>query len=690
MVRERAEKLLKTMLGEETTFRDGQWEAIKTVAMNRNRALIVQRTGWGKSIVYFIATNLLREEGKGITLLISPLLSLMRNQIEMAERIGVRAVTINSNNPGEWDAVKADLLSNSCDILLVSPERLASREFNEFLASIPGNIGMLVVDEAHCISDWGHDFRPDYRRIVGIIDNLPAGIPVLATTATANDRVVNDIREQFGDNIEILRGPLARQSLRIQTIVLRDQAERLSWLAENIPHLPGTGIIYCLTIADCGRVASWLQSRGLDVCAYHSKLENEERKNREQRLINNEIKALVATVALGMGFDKPDLGFVVHYQRPGSLVAYYQQIGRAGRNLDNAYAILLSGGEDDEIQDYFIQQAFPSAEEMLQVQRAIEEADDGLSIPSILRFINLSQSRVEKCVKLMEIEGAIFKNGSKYYRSANPWYPDEDRMNRVTALRYEELQRMQEFVLTDECFMRMVAEELDDPYARDCGKCANCLEPFFPEETDHELVKDAVLFLRRCYLSIQPRKQWPAFGDSQYKGKISTDLMNQEGRALCRYGDAGWGMMVKTGKYEDGWFNDELVDAALDLIINHWEPEPEPEWVTAIPSLRHPDLVPDLARRIAAQLCIPYYQVLAKTKDTAEQKMMENSSQQARNALDAFSIVEDCPGGPVLLIDDMVDSRWTLTVCGALLQEAGSGPVFPLVLAATWSGGDSD
>ena len=345
-MREQAEELLKTMLGEDTAFRDGQWEAIELVVAQKERTLLVQRTGWGKSIVYFIATGLLRAEGKGITLLISPLLSLMRNQIEMAERIGTRAVTINSNNPEEWDAVKADLQSNKCDILLISPERLASSEFNEFLASIPGNIGMLVIDEAHCISDWGHDFRPDYRRIVGIIENLPAGIPVLATTATANDRVVNDIREQLGYDLKILRGPLARESLRIQTIALRDQAERLVWLAENIPRLPGTGIIYCLTVTDCSRVATWLKSRGLNVYEYHAKLDKGDRIDREQRLINNEVKALVATVALGMGFDKPDLGFVIHYQRPGSLVAYYQQIGRAGRNLDNAYAILLSGGED--------------------------------------------------------------------------------------------------------------------------------------------------------------------------------------------------------------------------------------------------------------------------------------------------------------------------------------------------------
>ncbi|MDD3888833.1 MAG: RecQ family ATP-dependent DNA helicase [Syntrophomonadaceae bacterium] len=690
MVRERAEELLKTMLGEDKTFRDGQWEAIETVVVRKERALIVQRTGWGKSIVYFIATKLLREEGKGITLLISPLLSLMRNQIEMASKIGIRAATINSSNPDEWDEIEAELQKNSCDILLITPEKLVSRGFNELLAGIPGNIGMVVVDEAHCISDWGHDFRPDYRRIVGIIEKLPAGVPVLATTATANDRVVNDIKEQLGEDLKIMRGPLTRQSLRIQTVVLKDQAERLAWLAENISRLPGTGIIYCLTIVDCRRVATWLQSVGINAFDYHGKINNEDRINREQQLLHNEVKALVATTALGMGFDKPDLGFVVHYQRPGSLVAYYQQIGRAGRNLDNAYAILLNGGEDDEIQDYFIKHAFPDGNEMRTVLSIIADANDGISIASILRDVNLSENRIKNCIELMEIEGAIFKSGGKYYRSTNPWEPDEDRMNRVTKLRYQELQQMQDFVLTDKCYMQVVAEELDDAYAEPCGKCANCQDPFFQESVNTELVNKAILFLRRGYLSIKIRKKWPALGVGRFRGNIAAGYQNQEGRALCRYGDAGWGTLVKSGKYKDGRFSDELVEAAVELINDHWQPEPMPEWVTAIPSRRHPELVPGLAKRVAALLDIPYHQVLTKTKDTVEQKMMENSNQQANNALEAFSVIEDCPRGPVLLIDDMVDSRWTLTVCGALLQETGSGPVFPLALAATWSGGDSE
>jgi len=366
-MKSRAQELLRNMLGDTASFREGQWEAIDSV-IGGNKTLVVQRTGWGKSIIYFIATRLFREQGAGPTILISPLLSLMRNQIDIASRIGIRAVSINSSNEEEWQEVEVLLQKGECDVLLVSPERLSNQRFlTGVLPSIKGGIGMFVVDEAHCISDWGHDFRPDYRRIVKIVKNLPPNVPILATTATANSRVIGDIDEQIGPNLTILRGRLARESLKLQRIKLEDQAERLAWLAENLPIIDGSGIIYCLTIADCRRVSRWLHERGINVLEYHGKLEDGLRLEYEQRLLANEVKALAATIALGMGFDKPDLGFVIHYQRPGSLVVYYQQIGRAGRAVDNAYAVLLNGREDDEIQDYFINNAFPTAYEMEQV-----------------------------------------------------------------------------------------------------------------------------------------------------------------------------------------------------------------------------------------------------------------------------------------------------------------------------------
>ncbi len=680
-MKEHADALLRTMLGPTAGFRRDQWEAIEAVVRQRSRVLVVQRTGWGKSLVYFIATKLLRDQGAGPTVLVSPLLSLMRNQIEMAERIGIRAATINSANQDEWQVTEDQLEAGACDILLVSPERLANQRFlQQTLPAIHGGIGLFVVDEAHCISDWGHDFRPDYRRIVRIVRALPRQVPVLGTTATANDRVVADIVEQLGSGLQVFRGTLARPTLRLQTIRLADQAERLAWLTEHLPRLPGTGIIYCLTVADCRRVSEWLRGHHIDAPAYHGDLDNVVREALEQRLLRNEVKALVATVALGMGFDKPDLGFIVHYQRPGSVVSYYQQIGRAGRAVEDASVILLNGREDDEIQDYFIQSAFSGAGEMQQILTVIEQSN-GLTVNEILRRINLSRPRVERALKLLEVDGAITHSQTRYRRTVNPWRADLERARRVTAQRRRELTRMQDFVSHTTCLMEFLTRELDDPEARPCGRCANCAGDIVSRTADLGLVQDAISFLRRDSQVIESRKQWPPGGIGGRSGRIPADRQNMEGRALCIYGDAGWGQAVAAGKYQARRFANDLVVAASDLIQNRWRPEPQPEWVTAIPSLRHPILVPDFAQRLAQVLNLPFYPVLVKVSDAPEQKSMHNSLQQAANVANVFQVQGKCPAGPVLLVDDVVDSRWTLSICGCLLREAGSGPVHPFTLA---------
>ncbi len=669
------------MVGSAADFRPGQWEAIQAVAEGRARILVVQRTGWGKSLVYFIATKLLRDGRGGPTVLISPLLSLMRNQLQMAERIGIRAATINSANTDEWKAVEDRLEAGECDVLLVSPERLANERFlQRTMPAMRDGIGMFVVDEAHCISDWGHDFRPDYRRIVRIVRALPARVPVLGTTATANDRVVADIVTQIGPGMQVFRGPLARETLRLQTIRLADQSERLAWLAEHLPRLPGTGIVYCLTVADCLRVSEWLRLHQIDAPAYYGDLDNELRGALEQRLLRNEVKALVATVALGMGFDKPDLGFIVHYQRPGSVVSYYQQIGRAGRAVAEGHVILLNGREDDEIQDYFIATAFPGTEEMQQIIHAVE-ASEGLTVAEVLKEVNLSRPRVERALKVLEVDGALVRDRTRYRRTLNPWSADAERARRVTEQRRHELARMQEFVTHTGCLMEFLVRELDDPTAAPCGRCANCRGTVVPDDAPFALVQDAVSFLRQDSQAIEPRRQWPAGGVGRWAGRIPLLLQNREGRALSVYGDAGWGRLVAEEKYHVGSYSDDLVAAAFDLIRHRWQPQPAPEWVTAIPSQRHPTLVLTFAERLARLLGLPFHAVLLKIADAAEQKMMQNSAQQAANVAGVFEVGGACPGGPVLLVDDVVDSRWTMTVCGTLLREGGSGPVHPFALA---------
>ncbi|MCL5961634.1 MAG: RecQ family ATP-dependent DNA helicase, partial [Chloroflexi bacterium] len=533
--------MLRQMLGPGTSFREGQWPAIKAIAYQRRRVLVVQRTGWGKSLVYFLATRLLRDQKVGPTLLISPLLSLMRNQIAMAERIGIRAVTINSTNEEQWATIEGVLAEDACDILLISPERLNNDRFlKTVLPLLGGRIGLFAVDEAHCISDWGHDFRPDYRRIVRVLQALPAKVPVLATTATANNRVVADVEAQLGSGLLIQRGPLARTSLRLQNIRLLDQSERLAWLSECLPEIPGSGIVYCLTVADTERVARWLQSRGITALSYHADLSAEERNSREDDLLANRVKALVATVALGMGFDKPDLGFVIHYQRPGSVIAYYQQVGRAGRAVDEASGILLSGREDDEIQAYFIRTAFPPADLMVKVLEQLEGAE-GLTIRQLQTLINVSHGALERALKLMEIDGAVARERHTYFRTPNPWNADIERAQQVTERRRAELKEMQEYLAHAGCLMEFLAHALDDPAAEPCGRCANCSGEGLPSSMEPQVVNDAVTFLKGAILEVPPRRQWPLGAFQNHKGSIPEDKRSQVGRVLSLYGDAGWG-----------------------------------------------------------------------------------------------------------------------------------------------------
>lgn len=679
-------------------FRDGQWESIEAL-MNRRRLLVVQRTGWGKSMVYFLATRLLRDRGAGVTLLISPLLALMRNQLEAARRIGVRGETINSSNTEDWDRVETDLLNDRIDVLLVSPERLANDVFRQnVLSRIAERVGLFVVDEAHCISDWGHDFRPDYRRITRVLQALPANIPVLATTATANDRVVEDVMSQLGEDIVLERGPLVRESLKLQNLTLPSPAARMAWLAQTIPTLPGSGVVYALTKRDAERVAEWLRINDIEAQAYHSDLADDEdgalsrREVLEEQLLRNEIKVLVATVALGMGFDKPDLGFVIHFQRPGSVVHYYQQVGRAGRAVDEAYGVLLHGEEDTSITNFFIQSAFPPQAHVEEILNALDQTEEGCSVRELEGCLNISHGAIQKALKYLSVESPspITKIKSKWNATASAESYEIDRayVASITAIREEEQEQMSDYMKHTGCLMEFLADALDDPSAGPCGKCAGCVgAPLLAPTFDSDLANRAAVFLRRSYQALLPRKQWPAggalpeYGFSGMIRKKESDLRAEEGRALCLWRDAGWGEMVARGKYELGRFEDELVWAVVDM-MEAWGPEPSPAWVACISSLRRPELVPDFARRLAAALDLPFYACLAKVRDNSEQKHMENSFQQAHNLdgvfeIDSSQVLE----GPCLLLDDMTDSGWTFTVAAALLRRAGCSAVYPVALA---------
>lgn len=659
----------------ESTFRPDQLDVITSVVADRQRVLLVQRTGWGKSAVYFIATRLLRDRGAGPTLLVSPLLALMRNQIDAAVGMGISARSINSANVDDWDRVIADVEADAVDVLLISPERLANPKFRQtVLPSVTNRGGLLVVDEAHCISDWGHDFRPDYQRIVRVLDLLPEGVPVICCTATANDRVVADVTQQLGSELAPIRGPLARDGLRLQCLPTAHPAWRLAWLAETIPTFDGTGIVYCLTIRDAERVADWLQRQGIEAAAYSGATDPAERETIERRLLDNDLKVVVATSALGMGFDKPDLAFVIHYQAPGSPIAYYQQVGRAGRGLVDSWGILCSGPEDIDIQDHFIRTAFPDPELAQQVVALLEEAPESISKNELMETVNVRPGALDLLLKSLEVDGAIERDRSRWLRTDQPWTFDHERVRSVTGLRRNEQQQMRDYRHTDGCRMDMLRSFLDDPEAAPCGSCDNCTGHSLHREPDPQLVAAAVAFLRGSDFSVEPRRQLPS------RGRIDEAVRAEPGRALSVWGDGGWSDLVASGKLTDGAFDAQLAEAAAAL-VRQWQPDPAPTWVAAVPSLRHPTLVLDLAKSVAAQLELPFVDCLHKTRETTQQKLLANSSQQLANLAQAFAIRGDVPSGPVLLIDDLVDSRWTLTKVAGILRHNGSGPVFPLVLA---------
>ncbi|MGI9017155.1 MAG: RecQ family ATP-dependent DNA helicase [Euzebya sp.] len=681
-----ATRLLQRLAGPGARWRDGQLEAVLRVTAG-GRALVVQRTGWGKSAVYFVATKMLRDRGAGVTLLVSPLLALMRNQIDAAERLGLVATTINSTNRGDWRDVEARLADGAVDILLVSPERLANERFRDQLTTtVAPDSGLLVIDEAHCISDWGHDFRPDYRRVARVLSYMPAGVPLLCTTATANTRVVEDITDQLGAELMISRGTLDRESLALDVLDIPSQSERMAWVAQALGELPGTGIIYALTIHDAERLAAFLAEVGHDVAAYSGRTPDGARKNLERRLITNQIKALVATSALGMGYDKPDLSFVIHFQSPGSPIAYYQQVGRAGRALDRAHGILLLGDEDQDIQGFFISSAFPSRATSEEVVAALEAESLPRSMSWIEGRVNVRRSRLETLLKVLEVDGAIIKQGSAYTRTARPWTYDQDRVDRVTAQRRLEQQVMATYPHAD-CLMAELRRVLDDPHVSPCGRCARCLgRPLLAiGEPPEALVGIAERYVRGTSLTVEPRKRWPK-GPGAGVTAIPDDLQVQPGKVLARWGSTGWGPAISRGKYRFGAFGDDLI-GALTEVVRRWSPEPEPAWVTWVPSDAHPRLVTDMAREVADRLRLPAVDAVQTARTKEPQKSRENSVQQFMNVDGAFRIA---PGavypGPVLLIDDVIDSRWTMTVIGAALRAAGSGPVHPLALAVAASG----
>jgi ATP-dependent DNA helicase RecQ len=700
-LRAEAERCLQALAGPAARLREGQWSAIRALVADHARALVVQRTGWGKSAVYFTATALLRARGGGPSVIVSPLLALMRNQIDAAARAGIRARTVNSVNSEQWDEVYAEIAAGQVDVLLVSPERLNNPGFrDQVLPKLIASAGLLVVDEAHCISDWGHDFRPDYRRLRTLLAELPPGVPVLATTATANARVSRDVAEQLGTGTDgetlVLRGPLDRDSLRLAVVRLGTPQERLGWLATRLGQLPGSGIIYALTVAAAHETAAFLRERGYDVRPYTGKDDPADRLAAEDALLANGLKALVATSALGMGFDKPDLGFVVHLGAPQSPIAYYQQVGRAGRGVDRAEVILLPGREDADIWAYFGSLAFPPESIVRRTLAVLADADRPLSTAALETRVDLARGRLEMMLKVLDVDGAVQRVTGGWTATGQDWVYDTDRYRRVAAERGREQQAMLGYIATSGCRMDYLRRELDDPAAEPCGRCDNCTGQWWPESVPESAAAAARDRLLRPGTELEPRKMWPTGMRElgiDVAGKISQDLAAEPGRALGRLTDLGWGPRLRSllaSDAPDAGPPDDVIAAVVQVLAG-WQWEQRPAGVVSIPSRSRPQLIGGLAARIAEIGQMPYLGHLVHagggSAPDAGTDRQHNSAQRLRAVWQSVEVPAAVSaglaglGGPALLVDDQLDTGWTMTVAAMALRQAGAPAVLPFTLA---------
>jgi ATP-dependent DNA helicase RecQ len=682
--RAEAETHLRALAGDAAVLRDDQWTAIAALVYEQRRALVVQRTGWGKSAVYFVATLLLRSRGAGPTVIVSPLLALMRNQIAAAERAGVRAVTVNSSNMSEWSAVYADIQRGAVDALLVSPERLNNPGFrDEVLPSLAASAGLLVVDEAHCISDWGHDFRPDYRRIRTLLAELAPATPVLATTATANARVVEDVSEQLGSDTLVLRGALDRESLHLSVLELPGAAHRLAWLADHLPEMPGSGIVYTLTVAATDEVANFLKARGISAVAYSGRTEEAERLAAEEDLLANRVKVLVATSALGMGFDKPDLGFVVHFGAPPSPIAYYQQIGRAGRGVERAQVVLLPGPEDEAIWRYFASLAFPSEDQVRTTLAALSASNKPLSVAALEPRVDLRRARLETMLKVLDVDGAVKRVAGGWIATGQPWTYDADRYARVSADRRSEQQAIRAYVATKGCRMEFLRRQLDDPAAAPCGRCDRCTGAAISGSVSDASLAAARAAIGKPGIELVPKKLWPtsmAALNVPLTGKLKTPP--EPGHALGRLSDVGWGPRLRELlAAPDAEIPEDLFRAAVDVLAQ-WRWETRPAQVAWVPSRTRPKLVESLATRLAKIGRLQLVGPLVRVRHEPSSSGRSNSAQRLKAVYAAFSAEGlELSEAPLLLIDDLSDSGWTLTEATRVLREAGAGSVLPFVLA---------
>ncbi len=685
--------VIQAIAGESARLRADQETAVAALCEPAARVLVVQATGWGKSAVYWAATAIRRAEGAGPTLVVSPLLSLMRDQVAAASRAGLRAATLNSNNIDEWSSIENDLRSGAIDVLLVSPERLANPGFGRrVLDGLAGQIGLLVIDEAHAVSDWGHDFRPDYRRVSDVLQQLNPKTPVLATTATANARVTEDVAHQLGESTLVLRGPLARSSLQLAVVDALSPLDRFAWVVEYLPKLPGSGIVYTLTVADAQRLAAVIQEvhgRDVPVAAYTGGLEAGERESLEDALRANQLKALIATSALGMGYDKPDLGFVVHVGSPPSPVSYYQQVGRAGRGIDHAVVALLPSDADAGVWDYFATATIPIPENVQRLLRGLDGygPDQPATVPALEAETGLRRTRVELMLKQLAVDGVVDRVERGWVRTGAEWTFDAAHYDGIVAVRRREADIMRAYTRGDRCLMQLLQESLDDPSAEACGRCSVCLGELpdpLGERPEAETVATITRLLRGEVHVLEPRKMWPggAFGA---KGRIPAELGAEPGRSLI-YADAPEWREVVRATFTDAEPPAEALDAlkagtvaALSRWRGSWSSRPEV--VVALPAAGHRQLTAAIAEHVAAVGRLEQAELAVDRSGFTDDLSSAEEAKVWRDGLQVDgATAQAVTARTVLLLVDATSSQWPITVATAKLREAGAAAVLPLLI----------
>lgn len=681
-----ADAVITSLAGPGARLRDDQLTAVSALTAPGARVLVVQATGWGKSAVYWSATAIIRAAGGGPTLIVSPLLSLMRDQVAAAHRGGLSAATLNSSNIGEWSAIEERLRGGDLDVLLVSPERLANPGFGRrVLDALAGNLGLLVIDEAHAVSDWGHDFRPDYRRVADVLRDLNPATPVLATTATANARVTADVAEQLGTQTLVLRGSLARKSLHLNVLDGLSPIQRYAWVAQSLPALPGSGIVYALTVADADRLVDAIRAvHGDDiaVAAYTGQLDADRRHELEDALLHNRVKALVATSALGMGYDKPDLGFVVHVGSPPSPVSYYQQVGRAGRALDDAVVMLLASATDDRIWEYFATATIPDPDKMRDLITALDAADEPQSVVALEASTRFRRTRIELMLKQLAVDGATERTPDGWVSTGTPWTYDAEHYDGIIAVRRREADIMRDYVAGRRCLMRLLTESLDDPQAADCGRCSVCrgrLSEGLPDAVDPQIVRSVTSVLRRSSMVLEPRKMWPG-GEFGTRGRVPAGVAAEPGRVLAHADAPEWTEVLAAARNGDEHALGELGDAAVATLS---------AWVRD--TGMRPDVIVSLrltGTNLAETLAAHLRDVGRRGGGTFPVRMGDpptdaTGTVEAAYWRDHLGDAPDVAGQAVLLVVDASSSGWPITLAAARLREAGATAVLPLLIHRT-------